>query len=431
MTRQEPWQDKWIEATDLNWKREGGFATVTRVRRKGQHTEETYALKRLKKTKDTERRRRMYREVVALETHPNPQTPGVIEHNCASYEDTSVPLYAVFEFINGPTLEERVMMEGPLLLEDALAMTERLLDTLETFHEGRYGHRDIKPDNILLRNGHLTNPCLVDFGQTFNLDDTEDALTAASEQVGNRFLWLPEHAPGSANKRDLRSDLTFCVGVFFFALTGIRPSSLLDDVRNLPHQRIAARPVLEAIPEPRQTRIYQVFDRGFQYMLDQRWQSVPSLREALTRVKETHAAMPSLEDQLAFARERAALHNGSKAVLEAIDVVGKRLKVATEDAARRLGDGYRSSVEWRIPTVDAGEIWSWIRCGIDAYTAGKIINTRLRIVGVGSEVVVEELFDLKPSDVRGRLPVSNPNADPDFNETFVTLIVGNVVRGLS
>jgi hypothetical protein len=58
----------------------------------------------------------------------------------------------------------------------------------------------VKPANVVLRNDDLTAPVLVDFGLSFN-DSDEDDLTRVNEEVGNRFLRLPEHAFGGSTRK--------------------------------------------------------------------------------------------------------------------------------------------------------------------------------------------------------------------------------------
>jgi serine/threonine protein kinase len=68
-------------------------------------------------------------------------------------------------------------------------------------------HRDIKPANVALRNDDITKPVLVDFGLSFNDSDADD-LTRVGEEVGNRFLRLPEHAFG---ERGAASDVAIVI----------------------------------------------------------------------------------------------------------------------------------------------------------------------------------------------------------------------------
>jgi eukaryotic-like serine/threonine-protein kinase len=282
MARQKPWQLKWaVASTATPWHRDGGQGRLRLVKRADDATATLCVLKELIRQDDSERRARMYREVVALKTLPHASTPRVIDHNTDCYEDPSVDLYVVFEFIDGPTLEEYIMEHGPLPLNDALAVVTRVLDVLETYHQAGVGHRDIKPDNIILRDGNCASSFLIDFGMTFNVRDEEEMLTPRSQQVGNRFLSLPEHSTISANKRDLRSDLTFCVGVLYFALTGVWPATLVDEWGKLPHQRAEPRRLLDELPDHQKHRLFYIFDQGFAPELAKRWQTVAALQTQL------------------------------------------------------------------------------------------------------------------------------------------------------
>jgi eukaryotic-like serine/threonine-protein kinase len=253
---QKPWAAKWIEdEAAKSQRRTGGQGIVKRVHRRDDPEAFVFVLKELKEQKSLERRARMYREVVALETLQHPLTPRVVDHNTGNYRDLSVQLYVVFEFIDGPTLSEYVSKRGPLCLSDALEIVTGVLAVLECYHASGVGHRDIKPGNIILRSSICASPVLIDFGLTFNVHDEEEDLTPDWQQVGNRFLSLPEHAMFSQNKRDLRSDLTSCVGLLYFLLTGAWPVTLTDEAGRPPHQRAEQRKLLDMLPDYQRQRI--------------------------------------------------------------------------------------------------------------------------------------------------------------------------------
>ena len=60
------------------------------------------------------------------------------------------PDYLVMELIEGPTLAERIA-EGPIPLEEALAIAKQIAAALETAHEKPIVHRDLKPANVKIK----------------------------------------------------------------------------------------------------------------------------------------------------------------------------------------------------------------------------------------------------------------------------------------
>src|SRR6204780_4382086 len=60
------------------------------------------------------------------------------------------PNYLVMEYIEGPTLAERIK-EGPIPLEEALGCARQIADALEAAHEKNIVHRDLKPANVKIK----------------------------------------------------------------------------------------------------------------------------------------------------------------------------------------------------------------------------------------------------------------------------------------
>ena len=79
-----------------------------------------------------ERFEREARAVAAL-NHPNVCTMHDVGPN-----------YLVMELVEGPTLADRIK-QGPIPLEEALAIARQIADALEAAHEKGIVHRDLKP----------------------------------------------------------------------------------------------------------------------------------------------------------------------------------------------------------------------------------------------------------------------------------------------
>lgn len=295
-----PWLEHW-EPVDEKVSGGGqGFTSKVRSKSDGR----IGCLKRLKNNKDRDRRGRFSREVFALATIDHPNIPKVLEHNADSWK-TDVVLYMVSEFIEGPTLSERVEA-GVLEPNEAVATTVRLLEVVKHLHDRDVVHRDIKPDNIILRRGG-GDPVLVDFGLSYH-EEGSFASDDPDQELGNRFLHLPELQTESSDKRNPISDVTQVCGVLLFMLTGVRPAVLRDGENKAPHQRDAVRSALNEAG----LALLPIFDIGFQQSTSHRFQSCDELIGRLDRVFG-EASLEDPSERIAKFREGIA---GSAAVNE-------------------------------------------------------------------------------------------------------------------
>ncbi len=311
-SRAKPWKSKWKELQPLG---KGGQGTTSLVAADDDsEIQTTYALKRLNDQTDAERRSRMYREVAALRPLDHPRVPKVIDTNAEAFADLTQDLFLVTTFIPGSTLEAYVDRPSSISLEEATRLAITLAEILIYCHSHGVIHRDIKPDNIVLRNDSTDDPVLLDFGLSFNQEtDAGDGLTRSAQQLGNRFLALPELQLKSANKRDHRSDLTQLCGIFLYTLTSEHPVTLIDDQLRLPHQRPRAAAFLASLSPEIRTRLNRLFDVGFAGHIDHRFQSAQALREDLLSLTRTSDAQQggSVEEMLNSIRERLAAQQKS------------------------------------------------------------------------------------------------------------------------
>jgi hypothetical protein len=80
-------------------------------------------------------------------------------------------------------------------------------------------------------------------------------------------------------KQDPVSEVTLCVGILFFLVTGRVPRQLQDQGESMPHQRSDLPSDFFNNPEHRFLR--RIFDKGFRHRVDERFASVKELQDAL------------------------------------------------------------------------------------------------------------------------------------------------------
>jgi serine/threonine protein kinase len=184
------------------------------------------------------------------------------------------------EWIEGPTLNE---IKKPLNLDYALSAINSILQIVDKCHGMHIHHRDLKPDNLIARHNDLNQTVLVDFGMSWSKRSKESARifdTPIGSELGNRFLRLPEYAPGQI-VHDPRSDMTMIVGLLFYLLTGKAPRQLLNSNNQMPHEEFTDSFSRELLADPRWPRLKRVFHIGFQSMLDMRFQTIKLLADRL------------------------------------------------------------------------------------------------------------------------------------------------------
>lgn len=273
------WDEAWDTLNDLPG---GGQGTAKLVRHRS--GEPIAFLKLLSRQNDAERRARFFREATAYDTCKHTGIPRLIQSNAHLHDDVGRKLYIATEYIDGATLYEHIRDTGTFNFNDALRMLRGLLDIVSHLHREDWVHRDIKPDNIILRNRDSACPALVDFGLGFKDGLITSFDTEHGQEIGNRFLRLPELSAGSASKRDPRSDLAFLGGIFFYSLTGSPPSNLLDAEGRMPHQTPESVKLLKAASEHAFLDLQYFFDRAFSQKLSGRFASADEMSSYVAKL---------------------------------------------------------------------------------------------------------------------------------------------------
>ena len=92
------------------------------------------------------------------------------------FEDSSNVHALVLEFVEGPTLAERIG-QGPIPIDEALPIARQIAAAVEVAHERGTIHRDLKPTNIKVRPDGTVK--VLDFGLAKAFDTGPTALDAA------------------------------------------------------------------------------------------------------------------------------------------------------------------------------------------------------------------------------------------------------------
>src|SRR6476646_6059693 len=151
--------------------------------------------------------------------------------------------YIAMEFLDGRTLKELVVRNGPTPIPSAIDYARQILQALAFAHRHGIVHRDIKPHNIVVgRDGRLK---VTDFGIARS---GASQMTDAGSNVRTAQYLSPEQARGA--QVDPRSDLYSLGIVMYEMLTGKVPFTGDAPVEiAMKHLSSVAEPPSKARPE--------------------------------------------------------------------------------------------------------------------------------------------------------------------------------------
>lgn len=123
--------------------------------------------------------------------------------------------YLVEEWIQGETLAQKVEREGLLIEDTVRGILLGVLPTLASIHEHKIVHRDIKPDNILLR-AIDQQPVLIDFGAV--KETMRTVVMGAQDQPSQSIV---VGTPGFMSSEQMAGYPVFSSDLFSLGITAI------------------------------------------------------------------------------------------------------------------------------------------------------------------------------------------------------------------
>ena len=103
---------------------------------------------------------------------------AIVKFRGLSHDPRSQVDYLTLEYVHGPSLEEQ-MDTGPIDPNSCRALLRRLAAGLDTAHDKGVYHRDLSPDNILLRDGRIERATIIDFGIAKDADTNKKTVIGA------------------------------------------------------------------------------------------------------------------------------------------------------------------------------------------------------------------------------------------------------------
>lgn len=183
-------------------------------------------------------------------------------------------LYYVMPFVEGESLRERLEREGALPPDDALLIAQEVASALDYAHRQGIVHRDVKPANILISDGHAM---VADFGIARAITVSGGAgLTQAGMAIGTPSYMSPEQALGET-ELDGRTDIYALGCVLFEMFAGSPP------FEGTTPQAIVAQTISGAVPKlpAPVSRLQPVIDRAMAKEPNSRFETAGEFRAAV------------------------------------------------------------------------------------------------------------------------------------------------------
>lgn len=266
---------------------EGGMGEVYRARHL--HLDEIRIIKVTKPDAAGEgfepRRFQAEARLATLVRHPNV---------AALYDFSRLPdgsFYMVWEFIDGITLEEWLRRNGPLPAARALEVARQVLAGLGEIHAQGIVHRDLSPDNILLResaDGRLQAK-IIDLGIAKRVAADPLERTGTGLFLGKLKYCSPEQAGAlpRGETLDARSDLYSFGIVLYEMVAGKPPFEAQTPEAYLGQHLHAAPPPLDTrrLPAAVGPRLAAIIKRALEKNRDRRFRSAEEFRRALEELE--------------------------------------------------------------------------------------------------------------------------------------------------
>jgi serine/threonine-protein kinase len=108
-------------------------------------------------------------------------------------------IYLVMDYIEGPGLDKK-LKDGGMSADDLMIVAERVTEGLAAAHAKKIVHRDLSPDNIILRNDNPADAVIIDFG--IAKDTNSNAETIIGNEFAGKYAYAaPEQLSGQTDER--------------------------------------------------------------------------------------------------------------------------------------------------------------------------------------------------------------------------------------
>ncbi len=223
---------------------------------------------------------RFRREARALVNFSHPNIVAVYR-----FFEANGTAYLVMAFEEGMSLGAILKRHGPITEDEIREVFNPLLDGVALVHKSNFLHRDIKPDNVIIRRSD-GSPVLIDFGAARQAATGLDEISQPIVSAG----YSPFEQYSNSTRQGPFSDIYALGATAYACITAHRPTDATDRLGGT-----RMMPAVEAGRGRYAESLLAAIDRALEMSIEDRPQTVEEWRAMLTGaapVKATAAAAP-------------------------------------------------------------------------------------------------------------------------------------------
>ena len=203
--------------------------------------------------------------------------------------------YIVMEYVPGITVWQQVEKQGVFQPGEMLALLEPLMRDLQKLHEKGFLHRDISPDNMILRPDGVVK--LIDFGAARKAE-----VDAQGSQKSMTVVVRQQYAPREQFSRNGRqgpwTDIYSLSATMYYMLTGKVPVSALER-----ESETASRKMQENLNRI-SPALAEVLEKGMAFQPEDRYSDFTVFLHALKEAVPMEKERTRIEKTVYFNREK-------------------------------------------------------------------------------------------------------------------------------
>ena len=135
--------------------------------------------------------------------------------------------YYVMDYVEGESLNDMVNRRGALPEKEAVAYIERVGDALKYIHQHNINHLDIKPSNIMIRQGDY-RVVLIDFGLSKQYDVQGGQTSTTPVGISHGYAPMEQYKQGGVSTFSPQTDIYALGATLYKLVTGNTPPQAMD-----------------------------------------------------------------------------------------------------------------------------------------------------------------------------------------------------------